>query len=206
MARTAHRLVVLLAAAVAVVSALCACRAGAGATVSSAYDVAGMLACDPKDLPGSLSQLGFTYSEGVPYGSWQTDEPVEGQPECRFNSLMLGGTTPDLLSGGNAPSMASFSFQYAPIVSEDEANAIGDDMLDHAGLGDPFYTDRAEDEGSNRVQLHRMGRIEGEGPAAYWTLWINIDKGFGYTTYAVSAYTEEAAASLPAEALAAEGA
>ena len=51
-----------------------------------------------------------------------------------------------------------------------------------------------------------MGRIEGEGPAAYWTLWINIDKGFGYTTYAVSAYTEEAAASLPAEALAAEGA
>ncbi|WP_273445877.1 hypothetical protein [Thermophilibacter provencensis] len=206
MGRTTHRLVVLLAAVVAIVMTLGACQAVTSGTVSSAYDVAGMLACDPKDLPGALSKLGFTYSVGVPYGSWQTSEPVEGQPECRSNSLMLGGTSPDLLSAGNAPSEASFSFQYAPVVSEEESNAIGDDMLNRAGLRDPFYTDRVEDEEFGRVRLYRVGRIEGEGPAAYWMLLIGIDEDFGYTTYILSAYTEAAVDSLPDEALAAEGA
>lgn len=206
MGRTTHRPVVLLATAVAIVMALGACRAVTSGAVSSAYDVAGMLACDPKDLPGALSQLGFTYHEGVPYGIWKTDEPVEGQPECRSNCLMLGGASPDLPSSGNAPSEASFSFQYAPVVSEEESNAIGDDMLERAGLRDPFYTDRVEDEESGRVRLYRVGRIEGEGPAAYWMLLIGIDEDFGYTTYILSAYTEAAADSLPDEALAAEGA
>ncbi len=192
MTRRAHRLVLLAALAVVVV-ALCACSPDSGTTVASAYDVAGMLACDPKNLPSALEQLGFSYSDGAPYGSWQTDEPVEGQPECRFNSLMLGGSTPELLNSGSSPEQASFSLQYAPVVSEDEANEIGGDMLERAGFSDPFYTDRVEDMKFGLVNLYRVGRVEGEGPATYWTLWININKDFGYTTYMVSAYTEEVA-------------
>jgi len=69
---------------------------------------------------------------------------------------------------------------------------------------DPFYTDRVEDEKFGRVRLYRVGRIEGEGPAAYWMLLIGIDEDFGYTTYILSAYTEAAVDSLPDEALAAE--
>ena len=69
MGRTTHRPVVLLATAVAIVMALGACRAVTSGAVSSAYDVAGMLACDPKDLPGALSQLGALPGGRFPAGS-----------------------------------------------------------------------------------------------------------------------------------------
>ena len=209
MIRAAHRFV-LLAAFVITAAMLCACSPGIVSSVSSAYDVAGMLECDPKDLPDTLEEMGFKYSEGAPYGPWEASGPVEGQPECRSCCLMFYGSTPDLLREGNAPSQASFSFQYAPIVTEDEASSLGDDMLTRAGFSEPFYTDRVENTRFGRVDLYRVGRVDGEGPAAYWTLWIDIDEEFGYTTYMISAYTENAArndtSSPIAEALAAENA
>lgn len=169
------------------------------ADVDSAYRLTQLLSLDPKDIPATMEGLGFSYGAGAPTGAWESVSaevplsPPDSTTRILF-SLNGGETTADLMRAGKRPQAITMSIT-APYAESPESEAVGDALLQAAGLGDEVYRNETANEKFDLSSTVRIGACPEGSAAAIWQLSTSNDRNevFEDTTYSLTVFTEEGA-------------
>ena len=169
------------------------------ADIDSAYDLVRLLSLDPEHIPATVERLGFSYGAGAPTGAWEStsaDTPLSppGSTTRILFSLNGGETTSDLMRAGKRPGAITMSIT-APYAEPPEAEAVGDALLQAAGLADEAYRNATASEKFDMSSTVRIGRCPEGSAAAIWQLATFNDRNevFENTTYSLTVLTEEGA-------------
>lgn len=169
------------------------------ADIDSAYRLTQLLSLDPEDIPATVERLGFSYGAGAPTGAWESASadvplsPPDSTTRILF-SLNGGETTADLMRAGKRPGAITMNIT-APYAEAPEAEAVGDELLQAAGLRDEAYRNTTASEKFDMSSTVRIGACPEGSAAAVWQLatFNNRNEAFEDTTYSLTVFTEEGA-------------
>ena len=168
------------------------------AVIDSAYDLAGMLASNPRSVPKALKSMGFEAAQ-FQETSWENENLSYFLEQTVPTTLTFGDLSTDDLAHGRAPGLAELYFGSLPFADDRMVGTTANNLMDDAGFEKPFYNKRAPDELSDSLVRRLVGRVdENKAPAVYWSISIYQHQptdinSHEYSSYYLTAWTEEAA-------------
>ena len=174
------------------------------AVIDSAYDLAGMLASNPRSVPRALEDMGFKVAQ-FQNTAWESEDLLYRPEQTIPSTLSFGGLSTEDLASGRAPGMASLALSSFPFADDRMVGTSTNNLMDLAGFEKPFYNKRAPDEASGCLVRRLVGRVdEDKAPATYWSIEVYQHPATdtvpdGYSSYYLTAWTEEAAQNSESE-------
>ena len=168
------------------------------AVIDSAYDLAGMLASNPRSVPKALESMGFKVAQ-FQETAWENENLLYRSEQTTPTTLTFGDLSADDLANGRTPGLAQLVFSSLPFADDRMVGTTTNNLMDDAGFEKPFYNKRAPDEASDSLVRRLVGRVdEDKAPAAYWSIEIYQHQATDaspseYSSYYLTAWTEEAA-------------
>lgn len=168
------------------------------AVFTSSYDLAGMLASNPRSIPKALESMGFEVAQSQET-AWENEDLLYRPEQTMPVTLTFGGLSTDDLASGRVPGLAELYLGSFPFADDRMVGTTTNNLMDDAGFEKPFYNKRTPDELSDSLVRRLVGRIdEDKAPAAYWSISVYqhqpTDKNsHEYSSYYLTAWTEEAA-------------
>lgn len=174
------------------------------AVFTSSYDLAGMLASNPRSIPKALENMGFEVAQSQET-TWENEDFSCHPEQTNPTVLTFGGLSADDLANGRTPGLAQLVFGSFPFANDRRVGTASNNLMDDAGFEKPFYNERVPDEPSDSLVRRLVGRVdEDKAPAAYWSIEIYQHQATDtdpseYSSYYLTAWTEEAARSSESE-------
>ena len=160
--------------------------------IASPFDLCGMVDAGSRATSLSFICRGVFYEEAIPTGSWQSKLRLLGQIDGCSPYFSLEPPAANCLLYDQSLASITLAYDYAPNASEHHMNQVLDKLLEQCGLTEEVGRFIDNDQKLKRTELHRIGKIEGRGRAAYWQAWAIRDKSeFGHSTYMVTVYTKD---------------
>lgn len=205
-------LVSTVAGALLLCFGITACSASK-AVFTSSYDLAGMLASNPRSVPKALESTGFKVAQSQET-TWENEDLLYRPEQTNPATLTFGDLSAEDLSNGHVPGLAQLVFSSLPFADDRMVGIATNNLMDDTGFEKPFYNERMPDELSDSLVRRLVGRVdENKAPAAYWSIEVYQHQATDtdsheYSSYYLTAWTEEAARNSESEwmqeALAAE--
>ena len=183
------------------------------AVIDSAYDLAGMLASNPRGVPKALENMGFEAMQPEAI-EWENKGLLDYPQGVDSASLTFDGISVQDLTNGRAPDVAQIALLNSSYVDDRKVGTSTNNLMDFTGFEKPFYNEQTPDEQSDGLVRRLVGHVdEDKVPAAYWSIEIYQHPATDtmpreHSDYFLTAWTEEAAQSSEnawmQEALAAE--
>lgn len=168
------------------------------AVFTSSYDLAGMLASNPRSIPEALERMDFK-TIGPNANTWESEDLLTGPEQAGSASLSFDGLSAEDLSASHAPGRAELVFAGCPYADDRMVGVTTNHLMDRTGFEKPFYNVQTAAEQFDGTVRRLVGRIDEEKtPAAYWSIEIYQCTGTdasprAYSDYHLAAWTEEAA-------------
>ena len=160
--------------------------------IASPFDLCGMVDAGSRATSLSFICRGVFYEDRIPTGLWQSKLPLLGQVDGCSPHFGLEPQVMNYLIDDQPLDSITLAYDYAPNTDERHMNQVLDKLLEQCGLTEEVGRFIDNDQKLKRTELHRIGKIEGRGRAAYWQAWAIRDKSeFGHSTYMVTVYTKD---------------
>lgn len=165
---------------------------------TSSYDLAGMLASNPRTIPKALENMGFEAIQPEAI-EWENKGLLDYPQGVDSASLTFDGISVQDLTNGRAPDVAQIALLNSPYADDRKVGTSTNNLMDFTGFEKPFYNERTPDEESDGLVRRLVGRIgENKAPAAYWSIEVYQHPATDampheHTDYFLTAWTEEAA-------------
>ena len=170
------------------------------AVINSSYDLAGMLASNPRSVPEELKKMGFKTTQPRAI-AWENEGLLDYPWGTTSASLNLSGLSAEDLHDGHVPSVAQLALNGSSLADDRQVGISTNNLMDFAEFEKPFYNERTLDEQSDGLVRRLVGRLEDDkAPAKYWSIEVyqhhpTDAMPYEFADYYLTAWTEEAARS-----------